>query len=273
MQSRKQRKNDALDKRKHCFKQNKRVLFLNVNIYLSTLNTYIGVLNINLRDATTLIDAISLQDRGNKFKRFGYMNIDRFHRDTQYIGNLFIWKLFDFGQHKDLPATGRKLIYDLVDTGYFLPTNDPWIRSLQINKRTIVAYFIPWHKHLTISIFPQPGHYLVMSYLQQPCLLVFHLREPVTMLPYFKENIAYNLFRFFSRANKILSIVNKSLEYASKRRLSKRSSIWLLWLCINKASFFFNDPITFDKDTKKQTSSFKTRYISLSLLSIIYLKK
>ena len=125
MQSRKQRKNDALDKRKHCFKQDKRVLFFNINIYFSTLNTYIGVLNINLRDATTLIDSISLQDRGNKFKRFSYMNIDRFHRDTQYFGNLFIWKLFDFGQHKDLPATGRKLIYDLVDTGYFLPTDNP----------------------------------------------------------------------------------------------------------------------------------------------------
>ena len=56
MQSRKQRKNDALDKRKHCFKQDKRVLFFNINIYFSTLNTYIGVLNINLRDATTLIE-------------------------------------------------------------------------------------------------------------------------------------------------------------------------------------------------------------------------
>lgn len=61
------------------------MIFLNVNIYFSTLNTYIDVLNINLGNVTTFIGFISLQNRGNKFKRFGYMNIDRFHRDAQYI--------------------------------------------------------------------------------------------------------------------------------------------------------------------------------------------
>lgn len=36
-------------------------------------------------------------------------------------------------------------------------------------------------------------------------------------------------------------------------------------MTMHKQGFLlFNYPITFDKDTKKQTSSFKTRYISLS---------
>ena len=56
------------------------------------------------------------------------------------------------------------------------------------------------------------------------------------MLPYFKENIAYNLFRLFSRANKILSIVKQIIGICFKKTF-KQTFIHMATMTMHKQGF------------------------------------